>query len=82
MCTCVYVLFSCMSSQLVWLRRVCILACSIENLLYTFPDHVYVSVVDLAQTFATTSGDYNKNVSAGQKSSDGSLLFPRRSVIA
>ena len=36
-----------MSSQLVWLRRVCILACSIENLLYTFPDHVYVSVVDL-----------------------------------
>ena len=47
MCTCVYVLFSCMSSQLVWLRRVCILVCSIENLLYTFPDHVYVSVVDL-----------------------------------
>ena len=32
----------------VCVRRVCILACSIENLLiYTFPDHVYVSVVDL-----------------------------------
>ena len=37
---------------------------------------------DVTQTFATTSGDYNKNVSAGQKSSDGSFLFPRRSVIA
>ena len=35
---------------------------------------------DVTQIFATTSGDYNKNVSAGQKSSDGSLLFPRRSV--